>query len=373
LKIVINTRLLIKDRLEGIGRFSYETLKRLVKLRPQDEFVFLFDRPFSKEFIFNDKVKAVVAGPKARHPLLYVYWFNSIVPKVLKQEKADLFISMDGMLSLNTEVKQIPVIHDLNFIHHPEFTPFVTQKYYNYYFPKFAYIAARIITVSEFSKQDIVNHYNISESQIDVSNNAASDVFNPISSKEKDLIKEQYSSGCNYFIYLGSINPRKNVLGVLKAFELLKIEEVSDLKLIISGDTMWGNDSIVKELEKMSCKKDVVFTGRVGDKELTKILASSIGLCYVSFFEGFGIPILEAMKCGVPVITSNLNAMKEVSGNAALLVDPYKTESIKSAMFKVIKDDVLKKQLIENGFKQEQKYTWDMAAVAMSNSIDKCI
>ena len=150
LKIAVNTRLLIKNKLEGIGWFSYETLKRITRAHPEHQFYFLFDRPFDESFVFGSNVTPIVIRPQARHPILFYLWFEKSIPRALKKINPDLFMSTDGYLSLSTTTPSLPVIHDLNFEHYPEQLPFLVRKYYKHYFPRFARKAARIATVSEF-------------------------------------------------------------------------------------------------------------------------------------------------------------------------------------------------------------------------------
>ena len=147
--------------MEGIGWVTYEVFSRIVRAHPEHEFIFFFDRPFSKEFIFYKNVTPVVLFPQARHPILFNIWFDYSISKAIKKYQIDLFISPDGMLSLKSKIPQITVIHDLNFEHYPEDLPSNVSKYYSKRFPKFAKKANQIITVSEFSKQDICKQYMI--------------------------------------------------------------------------------------------------------------------------------------------------------------------------------------------------------------------
>ena len=137
MKIAINCRLLLKNKLEGIGWYSFEIVSRIVKNHPEHDFYFLFDRPFHPDFVFAKNVKPIVLSPQARHPFLWYLWFEFSVSKFLKKNNIDLFFSPDGYLSLNTNVKTLLTIHDLNFEHFPEQLPFLTRKYYQYFTPKF--------------------------------------------------------------------------------------------------------------------------------------------------------------------------------------------------------------------------------------------
>ena len=151
MNIAINTRFLLPHKMEGFGWFTFEVVKRIVEQHPEHQFFFFFDRSYDKKFVFADNVVPVVLYPPARHPLLYKIWFDYSVTKALKKYNIDLFFSPDGYLSLKTKVKQIAVIHDLNFEHYPQDLPRSLRKYYKKYFPQFVKKSNHIITVSEFS------------------------------------------------------------------------------------------------------------------------------------------------------------------------------------------------------------------------------
>src|SRR6218665_2161300 len=179
MRIGINTRFLLNKRMEGFGWYTYEVTKRLVENHPEHEFVLFFDRPFDPKFVFGPNATPVVLFPQAHHPILFVWWFNWSITKALKKYKCDVFFSPDGYLSLRTSVPQIPVIHDLNFEYHPEDLQRKHRNYYRKYFPKFAKKAKHILTVSEYSKQDIVKLYGIPSDKITVAWNGAADDFKP--------------------------------------------------------------------------------------------------------------------------------------------------------------------------------------------------
>ena len=357
--IAVNTRLLLKDKLEGIGWFTYETLKRITKQHPEIRFIFIFDRAFSEEFIFSDNVTPIAVGPQARHPYLWRYWFERTVPKILKEHKADLFLSPDGYLSLSTDVPSVNVIHDLNFEHHPKDIPFLSRNYYKKYFPRFAQNAKRIATVSEFSKKDIINTYGISGDKIDVVYNGANEQYAPCGDEIKKTTKNNYSQGCDYFLYVGALHPRKNVARLLLAFDEFKKSTSSPIKLLIVGEMMWKNKMLQDTFAQMKFKNEVIFTGRLNSEQLKDVLGAALALTYIPYFEGFGIPIVEAMYSGVPIITSNITSMPEIAGDAALLVDPHSTGSVKEAMLQIVKDEKLRKELILKGQIRKKEFTWN--------------
>jgi len=373
MKIAVNTRLLLKDKMEGIGWFTYETMKRITKSHPETEFIFIFDRKPSEDFIFSDNVTAVVAHPQSRHPFLWYLFFEFGVARVLKKHKPDLFLSPDGWLSLRSKTAQLAVIHDLNFEKHPDFLRPLVLKYYKYFFPRFARKAKRIATVSNYTKQDLTERYGIDGSKIDVVYNGVNDCFQPLSESEIVRIRAEFSQGKPYFLFVGLIHPRKNLKNQIKGFLQMKEETKSDFKYIVVGSRyMWENeiDDILKSSEYGA---DVIFLGRQGLDSLAELYGASFALTYVSYFEGFGIPIIEAMKAGVPVITSITSSMPEVSGNGALLVNPSSVGEIAGAMKRLMEDDSTRESLVSFGKERAKKFTWDKAAEGLWQSIQKTL
>lgn len=373
MEIVVNTRLLLKNRLEGIGWFSYETLKRVTINHPDDHFIFLFDRDFDEEFIFSDNITPVILAPQARHPILFYWWFEFSVANFLNKYNPDIFVSPDGYLSLNAKVKQLAVIHDLNFEHYPNDVPFLVRKYYKYFFPKFAHKATRIATVSEFSKNDIVNLYHINPANIDIVYNGCNDSYIPISEQLKQQTKQKFSGNCAYFLFVGALHPRKNISRLFEAFDKFKKTQSSDVKMLIVGEKYYWTSNIKKTYLNMEFRNDVIFTGRLSTEELKNVLGAALALSYVPYFEGFGIPILEAMNCDTPVITSNITSMPEVAKDAAILVDPFSTDSITNAMLTLYKDPKMRNELIIKGRKRKLDFSWDKTAEALWDSIERTV
>lgn len=372
MKIVVNTRLLIKDKLEGIGWFTYETLKRITNAHPEHDFYFLFDRKFDPSFVFSANVIPVVLAPQARHPILFKIWFNWSVARFLKKTQADIFVSPDGYLSLTTQVPQIAVIHDLNFEHYPEFLPQHITKYYKTYFPLFAKKATKIVTVSHFSKADIIKQYRIESSKIAVVYNGINQRFKALTEVDKVKIRTKYTNNKPFFIYVGSLNPRKNIENTLRAFDEFKKQTQLDHKFILVGEQLWSNKSITACYDSLAYKQDVIFAGRLYNEELGALLASAEALLYVSYFEGFGIPVIEAMQCGTPVITSTKTSLPEVAGDAAILSEPDDYKDIASQMERIINPE-LKEAYINKGYEQAKKFNWDAAAIEFWEVINEVL
>ena len=231
MNIGINARHLIKGKLEGIGWYSFEILNRLVLLMPKHKFFFFYDRKtdflISGENVFN-----VILNPPARHPILFRIWFNYVLPRNFKKFKIDLFFSPDGFISLNTQIPQIGVIHDLNFEHYPEDLPKNVLKYYQKYMPLFSRKAEKIITVSNFSKTDIVENYGISPKKITVIYNGGNDAFRTLNTNQKKVFIEKNNNNRPFFIYVGSLHKRKNIERMLRGFK--KFNFLNKMDFIIS-------------------------------------------------------------------------------------------------------------------------------------------
>ena len=373
MRIAVNTRLLLKGKLEGIGWFTYQTVERIVRGHPEHEFFFFFDRPYDPMFVFADNVTPVVISPPARHPILFYLWFEWRLPSVLRKHKIDLFLSPDGFMSLHTDVPTCLVIHDLAFEHYPEHYVPSQRFYWKHFSPKYARKAARIATVSSYTKQDITERYGIAPAQIDVVYNGAHDEYRPLSYDERVVVKEKYAGGCEYFVFAGALHPRKNIVNLLKAFAVFKKKQKTNMKLIIVGRLAWKYEEVEQLRNEMPFKEDVLWVGYMHVDELSKVIGGAYALVYASLFEGFGIPILEALQCDVPAIVSKTSSMPEVAGDAALMVDPNDVEDIAAKMHLIYKDEALRSKLIINARLQRAKFSWDQSAERLWQSMLRCM
>ena len=371
MKIAVNTRFLLKDKLEGIGWFTHEIFKRMVLSHPEDEFIFLFDRPYDPRFIFADNVTPVVVSPPARHPILWKIWFDYTVPRVLKKLQPDIFISTDGFASLKTTIPQITVIHDLAFEHYPEHLPFKFRYYLRKFTPKFARKVDHIVTVSSFSKADIVEQYGIAAEKISIVYNGAHDEYHPLDEAMIQEIRKEYASGKPYFVFAGAFHPRKNIERLLEAFEQFKSTTKSDMQLLLIGRFAWKSSSINEKLQHHKYRDEIHLYDYMNVDKLSQIIGSAYALTFVSLFEGFGIPILEAIRCNVPSITANKTSMPEVAGNTAILVDPNSVNEIAQAMISMSSNTALRLQLAANCAVQGSKFSWDDSAEGFYNIIKK--
>ena len=371
--IAINTRLMLDGKLDGIGWFSYETLRRIVLAHPEHQFVFIFDRPFSKKFVFADNVQAVYMGPPTRHISLFIPWFELVIPYLLKKYNADLFVSTDGHLPLRGKTPCLAVIHDINFHHFPEQLPISVRKYYNYYFPRFARKALRITTVSEYTKADLVSSYGIDSHKIDVALNGVNHLYAPLPESENKNTKEKFTQGEDYFLFIGLIIPRKNLRRLVEAYFEYRKKGNRSLKLLVVGNKKWWSQADQEFVNTNEFGPDVIFVGRLDAADLQKVLSAAFALTFVPLFEGFGIPVLEAFACGTPVISSNVTSLPEVGGDAVLYCNPLIVQEIADAMQKLSINDQLRQELIRKGLERVRLFSWDKTANAFWGSIEQCL
>ena len=371
--VAVNTRLLMPGKLDGIGWFTYETLKRISLWHPEIHFIFLFDRKYSKEVVFGDNVTPVILGPPTRHPILWVYWFECRVRRYLKKAKPDLFLSTDGFLSLGAKTPSVAVIHDINFEHRPGDVPFLVRKYYRFFFPRFTRKASRIVTVSEYSRRDIINQYDVPEDKIDLAYNGANERFVPLTQARVEEVRKEYTAGAPYFVFVGSLHPRKNITNLLKAFQLFKDEIRGDFKLVLVGEKFFLTKPMEEQLEKMKNSDDVIFTGRLSPDQLNNVLGAAWAMTFVPYFEGFGIPIVEAMKCDIPVVASKVTSLPEIAGDAAIFTSPESPGSIRDGMIRIVRETGLREELIEKGRKRRELFSWDHTAEKLWLSIEKVL
>lgn len=361
--------------MEGIGWFSFEVIRRLAAAHKEVQFIYAFDRPFEERFITSDNIKPVVLRPPARHPLLFWLFFEWAIPRLVHREKPDVFFSPDGFLSLRAPVPTLLTIHDLAYAHFPRQVGWLAQKYYERYMPLFAQRAERITAVSTYTKNDIVQRLGCAEGKIDVVYNGCNEAYAPLSEDEKTAARLRWSEGEAYFIYVGSIHPRKNVARLLRAFEEFKktTAGAERVKLLLVGRMAWQTGEVGEALESMQHRKDVILLGYVEMASLPQLVGAALASVYVSLFEGFGVPILEAMRAGVPVILSDTSSMPEVAGGAGILVNPHSIDSIAKGLQQVFSDSDLRQKMQREGIESSQRFGWDLTAQKVWSSLERCL
>ena len=261
-RIALNARLLIPGRLEGIGWFTDACYRRIIADHPEHEFLLLFDRTPDAAFEYGPNATSMRLLLPARRPFLYDAWFDYSVTRALRRWKADVFVSTDGILSRRTAVPQLAVFHDLNYMHHPEWMPAQEARYYRSRFPEFARIANRLVTVSEFSKNDIVAQFGVPSDSIDVVYNAPDSIYAQGTTAER-AAGGRFTDDRPYFLFVGSLHPRKNLNGLLEAFGMYRADG-GTRELLIVGSGMWSVSETPQD--------GVHYAGRLGRGELAQVM-----------------------------------------------------------------------------------------------------
>lgn len=372
MRIGINTRFLIDGKMEGIGWYTFEITKRLIENHPEHEFILFYDRPWSEKFEFGNNSKNVLLRPQARHPFLFKIWFDYSVTRALKKHKIDLFFSPDGYLSLKTDIPQIPVIHDINFEHFPEDLPNKFLKYYKTNFPLFAEKAKNIITVSNYSKEDIISTYRVDEAKITSIWNGASDSFHPASSEEEIITtRKKYCEGKPYFLFVGALHPRKNLKRLIEAYNKYCNYESDPMQLVIVGAELWKNSK--KDINGLIKNQNIHLTGRLPISELSAVMRAAEVFVFVPYFEGFGIPLVEAMKSGIPIIAGNKTSLPEIAGEAAIYCDPFDPNDISARLSELSSSREMRNELSSKGLNRAEIFSWDVAAQEVWKVIEKSV
>lgn len=369
--IAVNMRLVLKDQVEGCGYFVQESFRIIAAAHPEHQFCFIFDRPQEPLPHFPANTRFMHIGPPARHPLLWRIWFDLRIPQLLRRIKADVFVSPDGYASLTTRVPQCLVVHDLGFLHYPDAYKKSHVGYMRRLTPRFIRKAAQLATVSQFSKNDIIKQYGTEPQKIDVVYNGVKEVFHPIDPSERQQLRDKFTAGHDFFIYVGALQPRKNLINLLKAFSIFKKRQQSNMKLVLTGRLAWKNEAFLEKLSSYKYKDDVVLTHYLDEDTLARLLASAYALVYPSLFEGFGVPVLEALRSGVPALTSKDSPMQEIAGAAGLYFDPNDHQDMADQLMRIYKDESLRQRMVEEGLKRAQEYSWQRTAGLLWDSVLK--
>ena len=280
---------------------------------------------------------------------MWKLWLNYTLPAIARKYKADLLIHSGGVCSLRTRLPQWTFISDLSFLHLPQFFEKKQLRFLKKNMPAFLNKAGTIVTASGFITKEIEAHYSVDNQKIHTQPMPAANLYQPIEWQEKDDVKEKYADGKEYFLFSGDIHPRHNLVNLLKAFSFFKKRQKSNMQLIIAGKTLSENDPFIDSLKTYKYRKEVNVLMDLREKDLAKITAAAYAFVYPSLYAGMALQALQAMQCGVPVITSNTGALIETCGEAALYMDAENFEDIADKMMLMFKDENLRSGLINKG------------------------
>ncbi|HSQ44390.1 MAG TPA: glycosyltransferase family 1 protein, partial [Ginsengibacter sp.] len=290
---------------------------------------------------------------------------------VLKKYKADVFISYDGIASLAAKLPQCIFINELTFIHQASFFKKSILLFYKTFIPRSIKKSKAIFTVSEFCKTDIIKQYKTNADKIKVVYEGINENFKEIGYEEKEKVKAKYTEGNEYFIYTGEIGTHKNLLNLLKGFSGFKKRQKSSMQLLIAGKQGWQYEEFFESLRLFKFKDDVKILKDPALEELVKITVAAYAMVQPSLHESFATQPLEAMKSGVPVIASSTGALPEILADAALYADTRNFKEIAVKMMLLFKDENLRKEIIEKGKIQAEKFNWDITSDLIWKNFEK--
>ena len=291
---------------------------------------------------------------------LYTWQKNFLFKHKSKRFAQDYVLHSPNFLLMPYAGKSVTTIHDLSFLRYPETHPIERIKLLEMQLPKSLARADAIITDSEFIKSEVHEALGIAESKIHVVALGVSRQFKPYTAKESAFtMKKHKLATCKYLLSVATLEPRKNLSGLLDAYLMLPKKIRKEYKLVIVGARGWLSEKLMQRIKNLVSKEEIIALGYVSDSELHHLYARAHGFVFPSFYEGFGLPILEAMASGVPVLTSNTSSLPEVAAGCALLTDAWDSKDIAQGIVKLIEDEKWREESIAKGFHMAEKYSWE--------------
>ena len=372
-KIGIDIRCLSDGRNTGVEEYTINILEQLFELDKQNEYILFLNsfRNYNFDLSVFSRFKNVKIK-KFNYPnkllnlcFWYLHW--PYVDKMLGG--VDIFFMPNiGFIALSKNTKLILTIHDLSYEIFQETFSIKRQLWHQIINPrKLCQLASKIIAVSESTKNDIISRWKISEKRVKVIYNGIPANFEQLDRNSPEIIeiKERYKLPFNFIFYLGTVEPRKNIPAIVKAYDRLreiKDSRLDKYKLVIAGSKGWKTKNIISIMQNSKFTDDIIFINNIINKDKTAVYTMASLFIYPSFFEGFGIPVLEAMRCGVPVITSNTSSLPEVSENGAIMVDPDKPDELYLAMKEVLLNRDFHATMHQKALKQAIRFNWKASA-----------
>lgn len=365
MKIAFDVSPMIDSHKSGVGYCTYGFVKTMVSQYDNSYILNYINKPKYKK-----NLNTLIVGKKVK---INSFCFKNSVYKVAStflpipygaffKDSADITHFFNYYLPPGVKGKKIVTVHDMTYKRFPETVRFKTKQMLNLNLKKSLKRADIILTVSEFSKSEIITYFPEVKDKIRVVYNGVDlDVFKPLLDENiKISIAKKYNLPERYMLYLGTLEPRKNLERLIDSYYLLLKEFDNVPKLVLAGGKGWLYDSIFDKVSTLWLEDKIIFTGYVAEKDVAPLISGAEVFLFPSMYEGFGMPVIEAMACGVPVLTSNVSSLPEVAGDAAVLVDPFSVEDIKSKLKLLLIDEDLRKRLNKAGPKRAKRFSWNL-------------
>lgn len=361
MKIGIDGRAAKWYRGTGIGTYTYQLISCLNKIDNINDYLLFMPENCELKLSFKDNfnLNNITEGTSNN------FWDEVNIPNILKDLNIELYhVPQNGVgIPANKECGFTITLHDVIPYKMPETVSSRYLKIFNEHIPKIVEMCDGIITVSNYSKKDIMETFNFPEDKIFVTPLASEDIYRPLNRDlSKEISKEYYSISGDFILYVGGFSPRKNIIGLIESFSKLISIYKKDIKLVIAGKRGKSYDSYKKRAEELNISNKIIFPGFISVDHLPYIYNAAKLFVYPSFYEGFGLPPIEAMSCGVPVIASNATSVPEVVGDGGLLIDPNDVDNLCYSMFRVLLDDELRERLILSGIVKASELSWQKTA-----------
>jgi len=363
MKIAIEVQRLFRPKKHGMEIVALELIRQIQHLDQENEYIVFAKDDKDRNCIIETRNLSV----ETLSSRTYADWEQISLPAAVKRIKPDFLHCTCNTGPLRGSMPLMLTLHDIIYLEKVDFKGTAYQNFGNLYrryvVPKVVQKSKLVLTVSNYEKKVIIDKLGLPEGKVQVVYNAVNQRFN--NRYDKSLInefKKQYKLPDRFILFLGNTAPKKNTPNVIKAFVEYCREEKNPTPLVILDYDLSLVQSALQQLNAADCLKHIIFPGYIPSAEMPKIYNSASIFLYPSLRESFGLPILEAMGCGTPVITATTSSMPEVAGDAALLVDPYQPSQIASAIKKVLNDESLHRSLVQKGLSRAAEFTWEASA-----------
>ena len=371
--IAVDARFGRWEKMDDGSDFIKKILHPLLENTNQFQFILFTDGEYKwlEGLPTNVRVRKIASKPITN--LTFRWWFDLKLSFLLKIEKVDLFIGNIGLVSCLTNVPEILIIRNLSFFREKGVFNFKRQRYYHPLTGFCIQKAKAIVTVSEFVREEITQKTGNHGMVVRSIGQGPNDFYQPIDADSRANVQHQFSEGCEYFIFVGGLHPRANFLNALKAFSIFKKWQKSNMKLVVAGKLEADVEKSLELLKTYKYRHDVVIQNNPIGLEMSQLVGAAYALVFPSFYEGFATAVLDAMQCGLPVITSAKSSMSEIAADAALYAHPEKPEEIAEQMIRIYKDEKLRTTLVNAAKERATLYNWGKTAGLLSTVIEETI